>query len=129
MIDSPYAALKIRDFRMLLAARLLANLALQIQGVAVGWQIYALTKDPLYLGFVGLAEAFPAIGIALYAAHIAAIVDRKLIAIIATAVLVISMVLLALCSANMKSAPLLVPTIFCVIALTGFARGFYAPAV
>ena len=77
MTGSPYAALKIRDFQLLVAGRLLGTLALQIQGMAVGWQIYELTKNPLYLGFAGLAEALPALGIALYAGHVADMIDRK----------------------------------------------------
>ena len=43
----------------------------QIQAVVVAWQIYDITRDPLSLGLMGLAEALPFIGIALYAGHIA----------------------------------------------------------
>ena len=91
MAIDAYGALKISDFRLFMAARLCVNIALQIQGVVVGWQVYALTKDPLWLGLVGLAEAFPAIGIALYAGHIADIIDRRLIALFAISLLVISL--------------------------------------
>ena len=47
------------------------NLATQLQAVVVGWQIYALTHDPLSLGLIGLAEALPFIGFALPAGHLA----------------------------------------------------------
>src|SRR5271163_4114343 len=101
MTDSPYAALRINAFRLFVAARLMVTVAIQIQSVAVGWQIYALTKDPLSLGLVGLSEALPALGISLYAGHIADIVDRRLAAMGAVFTLMIGMSLLAACSAGM----------------------------
>jgi MFS family permease len=129
MVESPYAALKIRDFRLLVGGRLLITLALQIQGMAVGWQIYELTKSPLYLGFAGLAEALPALGIALYAGHVADMIDRKKIAIGSVLMLVVSIALLTLCTGLFAHHHALVYIIFAIIAFSGFARGFYGPAV
>jgi MFS family permease len=54
-------------------ARALFSFASQIQSVVLGWQMYQLTKSPLFIGLIGLAEAVPAIGLAL---HAGAIVDR-----------------------------------------------------
>jgi MFS family permease len=127
--SSPYASLKIADFRALLAGRLLATVALQIQSMAVGWQIYALTKDPLALGFVGLSEALPAIGVALYAGHVADQVDRRKIALWCLFTLVVCLGALSGCSALIKDSELLTGLIYLIIALSGFARGFYGPAV
>jgi MFS family permease len=62
------------DFKKLISARFLFTLAVQMQGVVVGWRIYELTKDPLSLGLMGLAEAIPALGLALYAGYV---VDRS----------------------------------------------------
>jgi MFS family permease len=62
------------DFKRLISARFLFTLAVQMQGVVVGWRIYELTNDPLSLGLVGLAEAIPALSLALYAGYI---VDRS----------------------------------------------------
>lgn len=61
------------DFKKLLTARFLFTFAVQMQAVILGWRIYNLLKDPLYLGLIGLAEAIPAIGLALYAGYL---VDR-----------------------------------------------------
>src|SRR5512137_1867661 len=74
---NPYAALHVRDFRLFILSRLCITLAIQIQGVVVGWQIYEITNDPLSLGLIGLAEAIPAITVSLYAGHLADIVERK----------------------------------------------------
>ena len=129
MSTDPYAAIKLPDFRLLLTGRLLATLALQIQGMAIGWQIYALTKSALYLGLIGLSEALPAIGVALYAGHIADVVDRSLIIRVVVSTLFVTLVMLGLCSMNIGDPHVLVPIIFLVNAVAGFARGFYAPAV
>lgn len=63
------------DFQKLISARFFFTLAVQMQAVVIGWHIYELTKDPLALGLVGLAEALPALSLALYAGYI---VDRNL---------------------------------------------------
>lgn len=63
----------VSDFKKLVSARFLFTLAVQMQAVVVGWRVYDLTQDPLSLGFVGLAEAIPALSLALYAGYI---VDR-----------------------------------------------------
>lgn len=62
------------DFKKLLSARFFFTLAVQMQAVVIGWHIYELTRDPLALGLVGLAEALPALSLALYAGYI---VDRN----------------------------------------------------
>ena len=48
-------------FRRYWMARLAAAFATQIQVVAVGWQVYDLTRNPLDLGFVGLSQFMPAL--------------------------------------------------------------------
>src|SRR5580658_8640386 len=42
-------------------ARFLIVVAVEMQAVAVGWQVYEITKRPLDLGYVGLAQFLPAI--------------------------------------------------------------------
>src|SRR6185312_13472988 len=49
-----YALFQNRDFRFHQVARFLSIFGLQMLAVAVGWQIYELTKDPLALGLAGL---------------------------------------------------------------------------
>lgn len=57
--DSPYAPLARPAFRAFLLGRVLAVLGSQVLSVAVGWQVYALTGDPLDLGLVGLVQFLP----------------------------------------------------------------------
>ena len=130
MTESPYAALKLPDYRLLLLGRLLGTIAVQIQAIAVGWQIYAITKNPLSLGLIGLAEALPSIGVALYAGHVADILDRQTdCSLRSRYTLVLSMVALSVGSYSLHDNSVLVPVIFIIIAFSGIARGFYGPAV
>lgn len=105
------------------------TLGTQIQATVVAWQVYALTKDPLSLGLVGLAEALPFIGAALYAGHVADTYDRKALSLIALAVqLACGVALLVL---TIYSDRLLVGTvlpIYTVVSVSGLARSFLQPA-
>lgn len=126
---SAYAALKISNFRLLLLSRLLVTVGVQIQTLAVGWQIYELTKNPLTLGLIGLTEAIPAIGFALYAGHLADIFERKKLALLAVTMLFCSIAMLAVSCTLKVDASILQPLIFVSVAISGFARSFYAPAI
>ncbi|HEY0772298.1 MAG TPA: MFS transporter, partial [Sphingobacteriaceae bacterium] len=84
---NPYAALQIPEFRLYITARFCITLAIQVQSVVVAWQVYELTKDPLSLGLIGLAEAIPSIGVSLYAGHVADVVQRKKIIVLCVATL------------------------------------------
>lgn len=125
----PYASLRLPKFRLYILGLFAYTMAIQIQGTVVGWQIYELTHDKLALGLIGLAEAFPFIGAALYAGHVADRHDRRL-------VVVGSLVLLLACSVALLMLPILLPgaprlvvrLIYGVIALSGLARSFLGPA-
>jgi MFS family permease len=78
-----YAALRFREFNFFVAARFLLTVAIQIQSTVVGWQIYDLTKDALSLGLIGLAEAIPFMSVILYAGHLADLINRKKIIVLA----------------------------------------------
>ena len=87
--SGPYAALKVPDYRLFISARFCVTLAIQIQAVVVSWQVYEITKDALWLGLIGLAEAIPSIGVSLYAGHVADSVERKKIIVICLTTLVL----------------------------------------
>jgi MFS family permease len=61
------------DFKKLMFARFFFTFAVQMQAIVLAWRMYDITKDALYLGFIGLVEAVPALGLALFAGYI---VDR-----------------------------------------------------
>ncbi len=105
------------------------TLSTQIQGVVVAWQVYDITRDPLSLGLMGLAEAFPYIGASLFAGHVADLLNRRIIAIVSLTVhFFCSVVLLAF---NLVPGFLLhhgAPPFYAVIFVSGLARSFLQPS-
>ena len=126
----PLASMYIRDLRNFVTARLFMTIAIQVQAVAVGWQIYEITSDPLSLGLIGLSEAIPAISVALYAGHLADVVERKKIILFCAATLLICSMALFAFTSNLSSLLNVygaVP-IYTIMFVTGIARGFLSPA-
>src|SRR3954451_17596200 len=82
----PYVSLRNRNFLWFVASMVAMTLGTMIQATVVAWQVYALTRDPLSLGLVGLAEAVPFIGAALYAGHVADRRDRKRLSLLSIGV-------------------------------------------
>jgi len=72
--------LRHKPFAFFWFARVSTSIAFQIQGVAVGWQVYALTGSAFYLGLVGLAQFLPMFLLTLAAGHIADRHDRRIVA-------------------------------------------------
>ncbi len=119
------------DFKKLLCARFLFTFAVQMQAVVLGWRIYELLKDPLYLGFIGLTEAVPAIGLALYAGYL---VDRARPLLIYRRVMLVSLISgLVVLSEHIFalhfSLGLQVGLLYSAAFLTGIARSFSQPAI
>ena len=129
--SGPYAALKIPDYRLFISARFCVTLAIQIQAVVVAWQVYEMTKDPLSLGLIGLAEAIPSIGVSLYAGHVADSVQRKKIILVCLSTLLICSAVLLSFTLDVGASILAygVAPIYTVIFVSGIARGFLTPAV
>ncbi|TAF45464.1 MAG: MFS transporter [Sphingobacteriales bacterium] len=132
MKNYPYIALKYPEFRFFLSMRFFFTLGYQVQAVIVGWYIYSLTKNPLSLGLIGLAEALPAIGIALYSGYIADKVDKIiLLRYVLFIMLIASAILYAITLpsiAGQLGTSKLVLLIYVIIFVIGLARGFYAPS-
>ena len=127
---NPYAALRIPEFRLYVSARFCVTLAIQVQSVVVAWQVYELTKDPLSLGLIGLAEAIPSIGVSLYAGHVADVVQRKKIILFCVATLLacsIALLTFTFTPEALFGAYGVLPIYF-VIFISGIARGFLSPA-
>ncbi len=73
----PYASLRHPEYRVFLVAMAAVFLATQIQSAVLGWQVYELTRDPLALGLVGLAEALPFLALTLVGGWAADRLDRR----------------------------------------------------
>ena len=125
--EDPYAPLRFGPFRWFIVGLVPATLAQQIQAVVVGWQIYALTHDPLALGLIGLSEALPFISVALFAGHVADRIDRRQVALASLGVMLGCAGTLFLLSFRLaRGAP--VWPIYLVVATGGIARSFLTPS-
>ncbi len=125
----PYVSLRNPNFRWYVASLLAVTLGTQIQATVVAWQMYALTKDPLSLGLVGLAEALPFIGAALYAGHVADRHDRKRLSLFALAVQAGCGLALLILTVRAKSLlTTSVWPVYAVVSVSGLARSFLQPA-
>ena len=124
-----YAALRHLDFRWYVLSLFSMTFASQLQAVVVGWQVYALTHDPLSLGLIGLAEALPFIAIALPAGYVADRWNRRTIAVCSLAVLAIcAMALLAFSGIPGLLPRVGVMPIYAIIFVSGIARSLLQPA-
>jgi MFS family permease len=113
------------DLALYQAARFFVVAALEMQSVAVGWQVYEITKRPLDLGLVGLAQFLPGVFLFLLAGHTADRHDRRrLLNICYCGFVLCSGLLLVLAIRGSRSVNL----IYGVLLLLGVVRCFNWPA-
>ncbi|MFB9982111.1 MFS transporter [Mesorhizobium kowhaii] len=123
--DQRYAAFRHRSFLSYWAARFLTTFATMIVSVAVGWQMYDLTRDPLDLGLVGIVQFLPSLLLVLVTGVVADRFGRRLIMALAVVVESICALTLLFLTLHGISGPL---PIFAVLAMFGVARAFFGPA-
>ena len=75
----PYAAWRIRNYRLYAASWFLMTFAKQIETVAIAVYVYAQTRDALALGWLGLVQAAPVMVLAIPAGQMADRRDRRLV--------------------------------------------------
>jgi MFS family permease len=128
----PYQALRYKEFRSFVIARFFITIALSMQAVIIGYEIYDLTNSKILLGLIGLAEAIPAIGIALYGGYVADKSEKRSMLATSIAIYTAMCVVLFFITSNnalhMIGTQKVVISIFILIFLTGIARSFAGPA-
>jgi MFS family permease len=124
-VTSLRTLLRIPSFALYLASRVPTMLAVQIQTVAVGAQVYGLTHDPLDLGLVGLSQFLPFLVCVLPAGQLADRVDRRLI--LAACLLLELVCSIALVIFSVRGLTSAWP-IFAVMVPFGIARAVMSPA-
>ena len=114
------------DFRLLLAERLVSALAGVGFATLIGYQLYTMTGDPLSLGWLGLIEAIPALSLSLIGGYIADRMNRKRIVLTTATVNMLCMLTLMYFALHPEQYGLV--AIYSVVAVIGFAVGFFRPA-
>lgn len=120
------SVLRHEPFRLFWLARVCSSVALQMQAVAVGWQIYALTGSVFYLGLVGLAQFLPMFLLTLAVGHVADRYDRRRIAGVCQVLEGAALALLALGS---HGGWLDKDGILIIVFLAGALRAFEGPTM
>ncbi|MFI5158868.1 MAG: MFS transporter [Sphingobacteriales bacterium] len=127
-----FAALRYKDFRSYLGMRFFFTLAYQMQTTVLGFYIYQMTHSKIAIAFIGLSEALPAVGIALYGGYVADKYEkRKMLLMIYTGVFISSLVIFIITLKNTAgyiSVGWIIPTMYAMIFCNGLARAFYGPA-
>lgn len=121
-----YAALRLPEVRLLIAAGACSALAGRALAVIIGFQVYAITHDPLALGILGFVEAIPSVGLALYGGHIADQHDRRMLVLLTGAVTVSCALAFTALSAMSSNPPVI--ALYAIVFVAGIARGFANPA-
>ena len=125
VVSSPRAAFQYRDFRLLQLVRLFSIVAFEMQSVALGWQVYAITHRALDLGYVGLAQFLPGMVLFLIAGHASDRFDRRAIMLLCNGSYAVCSLLFLL---HARSGHATVGPIYLVLVLLGVVRAFSGPA-
>jgi MFS family permease len=119
-------AFSYRSYRYFWTTICAASFSAQIMSVSVGWQVYDITRNPFYLGLVGLAQFLPALVLVLITGLTADKFSRqRIMQISLTVEIVCSLVLLSF--ASISGAHEVWP-IYLVLITLGTARAFIGPA-
>jgi MFS family permease len=125
MTDAPPTTYRRRDFFSFVSGRFLSTAAMQVQSIAIGWQIYDIERTPLALGLVGACQFVPMFLLTLPAGEIADRVDQRRVYAAALAVQGLCSGLFLLFS---LAAPHNALPFYLILVLFGAARGFSAPS-
>ncbi len=127
-----FLAFRYPEFRFLVGASFFFNMALLMQEVIIGYEMYKITGDPLAIGLIGLAHAAPFIGLSLLGGHTADIFSKKRI-------IQLSLLGMMLCTMGLHFAGkkltegdhsvALQLIIYGVVFMTGVFMAFYSPTV
>src|SRR5215216_3062834 len=122
----PRSAFRHRAYLLYWLSRFAATFATQIISVAVGWQVYDLTRDPFDLGIVGLVQVLPLLLLVLVTGAVADRYNRRAVmaACLGLEAVICAGLLVFTWSGTREVWP-----IFALLAVFGVARAFMGPAV
>ena len=129
--SSPTDALRIPEFRSLVAGRFIFIMGLRMMSTLVGWWIYNLTNAPIAIGIVGLSEFVPAVSLALYAGHVIDLSEKRKLMLTGVSLYALAALLLLLLSSPAGTSHLkphiIAILIYLIIFGTGIIRSFTGP--
>lgn len=120
----PYAPLRLSSFRRYMFGHMTLIMGLQMQKVAVGWEVYERTGSALSLGYVGLVQFIPFVAFAIFAGHVTDHYNRKQVLIVTLVFSTLAAAGLAWNSAQHGS----MAAMYVILFLNGTIRSFQNPA-
>ncbi|OOG71984.1 Enterobactin exporter EntS [Ensifer sp. M14] len=120
-----FAAFRHVGYRRYFFSRFLAYFAIQIISVAVGWQIYDLTRDPFDLGLIGLFQFLPSLVLILVTGSVADRYNRRMIMGVCMVVSTLCAVALLMLTVTGLFSPW---PVYAILVVFGIERAFLAPA-
>src|ERR1700761_7822643 len=124
-----FAALGYKDFRSYLGMRFFFTFAYQMQTVVLGFYIYQVTHSKMALAFIGLSEAIPAVGIALYGGYIADKYEKREMLLLLYAGVFLSSLTIFVVTLHSMTGVIhigwVIPIMYAMIFCNGVARAFY----
>ncbi len=128
---SPFAAIRIIEFKNLMLGRFVFIMALRMMSTLVGWWVYELTHDPFAIGLIGLSEVIPAVSMALYAGHVIDLSEKRKLILKGVFFYFCCVSVLLFLSTNITREHLsnhwIAICIYAVIFCTGITRSFTGP--
>jgi MFS family permease len=129
-MTDPYLAFRYPEFRAFMLAVFLFTVALLIQEVIIGYELYKITGDPLAIGLVGLAYAIPFIGLSLLGGHYADLMSKKKMLLVSLGGIMTCSLALHFAARRLSDgdhSTELQMIIYGVVFLTGACYAFFSP--
>lgn len=125
-----FDALRVKPFRQFVTARFFLIFSVQMQNLILSWLIYDITKDPLSLGLIGIAEIIPFLSVVLFAGNMADKFSRKKMVFWSTFLIFMASAFLYYLSVHQQNfkSNLLLSYYYSFVVILGLARGFFGPA-
>lgn len=124
-----YAALRYSEFRSLVAASLILTIALLVQEIVIGYELYRITRDPFALGMIGLIEAVPFVSFSLFGGHVADLYSKRKILLWSVGCIgLCSIALHFVSNSHHLDRSAILVAIYATIFVIGLCRAFQSPA-
>lgn len=123
--EDRFAAFRHRSYSLFFTSRLLAAFATQIISVAVGWQMYDVTRNALYLGLIGLVQFLPSLLLILVTGSVTDRYNRRVIVAICLSISALCAAALLMLTLTGTFSPI---PVFIVLVVFGIERAFMGPA-
>jgi MFS family permease len=122
--QAAWGALGEPNFRLFSIGSLISMMGRQMLSVAVGWEIYERTNDPMALGCIGLAQLLPVVLLVLPAGHVVDTRDRR--KVLMAAQWVNALATAGLIFTSVTGGPVWLMYVW--LSLVGLGRAFHSPA-